>query len=34
MISMLDRVLAKAAKEGGVPPFLEQIICDVVRKMC
>lgn len=29
-----SRVLAKAAKEGGPPPFLEQILFDVVRKMC
>ena len=27
------RVLAKAAKEGGPPPFLEQILFDVVRKI-
>ena len=27
------RVLAKAAKEGGTPPFLEQILFDVVVKI-
>ena len=29
---MYTRVLAKAAKERGSPPFLEQILFDVVKK--